>query len=72
MTKTKKIKHSGRFGVRYGIVTKARINKIEAKQRKKQKCPFCKAFKLKREAAGIWFCNKCKRRFASSAYFLEE
>ena len=70
-TKTKKAKHAGRFGVRYGITAKAKINMVEAKQRKKQKCPFCKYLRVKRQTAGIWKCNKCGKKFISTAYYLE-
>lgn len=69
---TKKISHSGRFGVRYGTVVKARVNKIENKQRQKQKCPFCKYPSLKREATGIWLCKKCDKKFTSHAYYIAD
>ena len=69
---TKKISHSGRFGFRYGTVVKARVNKIEDKQRHKQKCPFCKYSSLKREHTGIWHCKKCGKTFASHAYYIAE
>jgi large subunit ribosomal protein L37Ae len=68
---TKKISHSGRFQSRYGTVVKARLNKVEDLQRKKQKCPFCKALKLKRKATAIWQCKKCNKTFASNAYYIE-
>jgi len=68
---TKKISHAGRFGVRYGNVVKARLNKVEDKQRKKQKCPFCKYPSLKRKSTGIWECKKCGKRFAAHAYYIE-
>ena len=38
--KNKKIGASGRFGVGYGKI-RERLNTVEAKQRKKQECPFC-------------------------------
>jgi large subunit ribosomal protein L37Ae len=69
--RTRKTKHAGRYGVRYGTKMKKRINKVELLQRKKQKCPFCSSLGVKRESAGIWKCSKCGKKFASQAYYLE-
>lgn len=57
-----------RFGSRYGRKLKERFGKIEAEQRKKQKCPYCSALKVKRLAVGIWECRKCKAKFTGKAY----
>jgi large subunit ribosomal protein L37Ae len=70
MTKTKKIKHAGRFGVKYGTKVRSAVRKIENFQRKSQKCPFCKKSNVKRTATGIWECKKCGKKFASHAYYL--
>ena len=40
-TKLKKTKSAGRFGARYGKKIRAKLVKVEEKQRQKQKCPFC-------------------------------
>jgi len=56
--------------MRYGIKAKDRVRKIEEKQRKKQKCPFCNKIGVKRLSAGIWKCNKCSKKFASDTYSL--
>lgn len=69
--RTRKVKSSGRFGARYGKRTRDKVVEVERKQRKKQKCPFCKRLSAKRVAAGIWHCKKCGRKFASSSYYLE-
>lgn len=69
MVKTKIIGAAGRFGSRYGQYIKRRIADIEFKQRKKQECPFCNGT-AKRTSKGIWLCKKCKKKFASHAYFL--
>ncbi|MCF7910639.1 50S ribosomal protein L37ae [Candidatus Pacearchaeota archaeon] len=73
-TKTKKSKSAGRFGARYGKTVKARLVKVEEKQRKKQICPFCKKPGAKRISKGIWQCSrkKCNKKFASDTYYLEE
>jgi large subunit ribosomal protein L37Ae len=68
--KRKKIKASGRFGAGYGTRVRKKLNKIESSQRKKQKCPYCERLGVKREATGIWKCEKCGKRFASKAYSL--
>ena len=57
-----------RFGSRYGRKLKERFGKIETEQRKKQKCPYCSALKVKRLAIGIWECRKCKAKFTGKAY----
>jgi large subunit ribosomal protein L37Ae len=57
-----------RFGARYGRKLKERFGKIEMEQRKKQKCPYCSAFKVKRIAVGIWECRKCNAKFTGKAY----
>jgi len=71
-TKSKKSRSSGRFGARYGKRPKAKLVKIETKQRVKQKCPFCEKKGVKRLSKGIWHCNKCNKKFASSTFYLEE
>jgi large subunit ribosomal protein L37Ae len=70
MARTKKTKASGTFGARYGTKVKYKWLEIEQKQRKKQKCPFCKKLSAKRIAKGIWECKSCKRKFAGDSYFL--
>ena len=69
-TKLKKSKSAGRFGARYGKTVRARLVKVEEKQRKKQKCPFCDGT-AKRLSKGIWKCKKCDKKFASNVYYLE-
>lgn len=71
-SKSKKSKSAGRFGARYGKTVKTRLVKIEEKQRKKQKCPFCKRLGAKRLSKGIWKCSKCNKKFAGDVYHLEE
>ena len=69
-SKLKKIKSAGRFGARYGKRAKASLIKVEEKQRKKQKCPFCSKMGAKRLSKGIWHCKKCDKKFASNTYYL--
>ena len=70
-TKSKKSKSAGRFGPRYGKRVRAKLVKVESKQRVKQKCPFCKKLGVKRVSKGIWNCSKCKKKFASDTYYLD-
>jgi len=70
-TKLKKTKSAGRFGAKYGKKVKDKLVQVESKQRLKQKCPFCKG-RAKRLSKGIWKCSKCRKKFASNTYYLEE
>lgn len=67
----KKKKAVKKFGARYGKKVKDNWAKVEEKQRKKQKCPFCGKPGLKRLSKGIWKCPKCGRKFASDIYYLK-
>ena len=66
---TKKVGSTGRFGPRYGTKTKKMIRRIEKKKKEKLICPYCERSTVKRVAAGIWYCKKCKAKFAGGAYF---
>jgi len=70
-TKLKKTKSAGRFGARYGRSIKSKLVKVEEKQRKKQKCPYCQKLGVKRLSSGIWKCGKCNKKFASDTYYLD-
>jgi len=70
-SKLKKSKSAGRFGARYGKRVRAKLIKVESKQRVKQKCPFCEKFGAKRLSKGIWKCSKCGKKFAAGTYHLD-
>jgi len=72
MATTEKIGLIKRFGARYGTKVKNRFGEVEKEQRKKHKCPYCSALKVKRVAIGIWFCKKCKAKFSGKAYSLSK
>ena len=57
-----------RFGARYGRRTRHRLAEIEQEQRKKHRCIYCHALKVKRIAVGIWNCEKCGSKFTGKAY----
>ena len=71
MAHTKKVKVAGKHGAGYGTRVRTRLVALESKQRKKQICPFCSKKGVKRKSAGIWYCPKCDKTFASRAYYLE-
>jgi len=68
MGNTQKVGSTGRFGSRYGVGIRKRVVKIEKIQKRKHKCPQCGFEKVKRKAAGIYACAKCKAEFAGGAY----
>ena len=72
MKKIEKLGSAKRFGARYGAKTKHLFAKIEKEQRKKHRCPYCHAIKVKRVAVGIWQCRKCDAKFTGRAYTIEK
>jgi large subunit ribosomal protein L37Ae len=63
-----KLGSAKRFGARYGSKTKHKFAKIEKEQRKRHKCPYCNAIKVKRLSVGIWHCGRCNAKFTGRAY----
>lgn len=62
---------AGRYGVRYGRKLREKIGKIEKIKRDTNTCPYCHySDKVEREAAGIWYCGKCKSKFTGRAYYI--
>ena len=59
---------AGRFGARYGIKIRRKIDLVERKQKANQKCPYCDAIKVKRVSLGIYRCKKCEAKFTGNAY----
>ncbi len=68
MTKRKAV-HTRRFGARYGVSVKARVEEVEVKQRKKHICPKCGFQRVKRISVGIFLCTKCRHTYAGGAYY---
>jgi len=65
--RTKKVKSTGKFGPRYGVKVRKRILEIE-KLPDKYTCPHCSYDTLVRKSSGVWYCKKCGKTIASSAY----
>ena len=64
-----KLKLTKRFGARYGLKPKRRVEEVERMYRHRfYKCPKCGSWSLKRKAAGIWVCKKCGFKVAGGAY----
>lgn len=68
MGETKKVKHAGRFGSRYGKGIRDRIVGIEEKQRALHICPNCGFKRVKRISTGLFKCKKCGFVFAGGAF----
>ena len=52
--------------------TVEKLAKIEKEQRKKHKCPYCSALRVRRVSFGIWRCEKCNAKFTGKAYSVEK
>lgn len=57
-----------RLGARYGRRVRARLAQVEMERKKIAKCPYCLYPKVRRLAAGIYTCDKCKSKFTGQAY----
>lgn len=66
--KTKKVGITGKYGPRYGSSLKYRAKLCMDAQSKRYECVFCGKIALKRVAAGIWQCRRCKKRITGGAY----
>ncbi len=66
--RTKKVRSVGRFGARYGVRIRRRLQEVEAEQRKRHQCPRCLAYSVRRQGTGVWACRRCGLVFAGGAY----
>ncbi|MEM2115592.1 MAG: 50S ribosomal protein L37ae [Candidatus Woesearchaeota archaeon] len=72
MVKEIKGKPSKRFGARYGLRIRKRVDEVERLSRKTYRCPYCGKIAVKRVAVGIWQCKSCNSKFTGYAYSVEE
>ena len=72
MAEKKKLGSVKRFGARYGRRVKHRLAEIEKVSKGKHQCPYCRTSNVKRLAAGIWKCGKCKAKFTGKAYSIKK
>ena len=70
MAMIRKRSSTKRFEARYGRSNRDKLAAIEELHRRWLKCPYCSKEAVKRVAAGIWNCKKCKATFAGRAYTL--
>ncbi len=68
MGNTVKVGTAGRLGIRYGVGIRKRVRAVDARLNQEIACPFCGFAKIKREAAGLFHCNKCDAKFTGGAY----
>jgi len=59
---------AGRFGARYGRVSRRRVAQIEAQMHDDHTCPECGADRVDRQGTGIWECSRCGYRFTGGTY----
>lgn len=66
--RTRKAGIVGRFGPRYGVRIRRRVQEIEEGLRKRHTCPRCQAIAVRRKSTGVWECRRCGNIFAGGAY----
>ncbi|MFB6209986.1 MAG: 50S ribosomal protein L37ae [Halobacteriales archaeon] len=59
---------AGRFGARYGRVSRRRVSNIEEGMNDDHTCPECGAEKVDRQGTAIWECRRCGHKFAGGTY----
>jgi len=56
------------LGARYGLKPRKKFTLIHKLMKAKRRCPDCGSIQFKRQAVGIWLCNKCGYKIAGTAY----
>jgi len=59
---------AGRFGARYGRVSRRRVSDIEGTMNEDHACPDCGSEAVSRQGTGIWQCGKCDYKYTGGAY----
>ena len=57
-----------RFGPRYGVRIRRRVQEIDEGLRARHVCPNCQAVAVRRTSTGVWRCRRCGHTFAGGAY----
>ena len=70
MVKQKYTGITKRFGSRYGVTVRKRLENVEKMYKGTHKCPYCRYLTVKRLASGIWYCRKCDKKLTGRAYEL--
>ncbi len=66
--RTRQVGVVGRYGPRYGVRIRRRVQEIEETRRATHVCPRCQAPKVQRRSSGVWQCRRCGHVFAGGAY----
>lgn len=66
-----KVGSAGRFGARYGRISRKRVGDIERMMRRDHECPECGEPDVTRQGTGIWQCSSCDHEFAGGAFVPE-
>jgi large subunit ribosomal protein L37Ae len=66
--KARRTGSAGRFGARYGRVSRKRVAEIESDMRADHTCPECGEDAVDRKGSGIWQCGRCGYRYAGGTY----
>ncbi|WEL21949.1 50S ribosomal protein L37ae [Halorhabdus sp. BNX81] len=59
---------AGRFGARYGRVSRRRVAEIEANMNDDHECPDCGRDRVSRQGTGVWECGYCGYTFTGGSY----
>ena len=66
--RTRQVGVVGRFGPRYGVRIRRRVQEIDEARRARHVCPKCQAPAVRRRSSGVWQCRHCGHVFAGGAY----
>jgi large subunit ribosomal protein L37Ae len=66
--RTQQVGVVGRFGPRYGVRIRRRVQEIDEGRRARHVCPKCQAPAVRRRSSGVWQCHHCGHVFAGGAY----
>lgn len=66
--RTRQVGVVGRFGPRYGVRIRRRIQEIDETLKATHVCPKCQAAAVHRRSSGVWQCRHCGHVFAGGAY----
>jgi large subunit ribosomal protein L37Ae len=59
---------AGRFGARYGRVSRRRVAEIEDEMHDDHECPECGNDRVSRQGTGVWECGYCGYTYTGGAY----
>ncbi len=66
--RTQQVGVVGRYGPRYGVRIRRRVQEIDESVRASHVCPKCQAQAVRRRSSGVWQCRHCGHVFAGGAY----